>query len=299
VNTLKQERSIARLIPAVNSQDGAGVKLKRSLGRNPATRVDPFLMLDAFSSINPDDYIGGFPPHPHRGFETVTYMLDGHMLHRDNMGNEGDLRSGGVQWMTAGRGVIHEERPKMTEGLMRGFQLWINLPAKEKMKPAAYQNIEPEEVPVITLSNGCIIKVIAGKLELEGQQATGPISGGSVAPSYLDIQIPAGQSLTLPISHTLSAFIYLFEGTAKVGESVLTDNVAAVLGSGNQVTIHSTGSAADSINSSDATDQPARLLLIAGKAIAEPVAQYGPFVMNTMEEVEQAIEDYQNNTLTD
>lgn len=286
MSTSTQQRTITRIVAAVDSQDGAGVKLKRSVGKNSASRIDPFLMLDAFSSTNPDDYIAGFPPHPHRGFETVTYMLDGHMIHRDHMGNEGDLRAGGVQWMTAGRGVIHEERPQMTEGLMRGFQLWINLPASEKMKPAAYQNIEPEEVPVITLGNGCTIKVIAGEYQLEDKLATGPIAAGSTQAIYLDIQIPKGEHLSLPVNSSLSAFIYLFEGQAEINKQALSHNNAAVLGSGDSVTIH-------------APEVEARLLLIAGKAIGEPIAQYGPFVMNTMKEVDQAIEDYQNNTLTD
>jgi redox-sensitive bicupin YhaK (pirin superfamily) len=286
MSTSTQQRTITRIVAAVDSQDGAGVKLKRSVGKNSASRIDPFLMLDAFSSTNPDDYIAGFPPHPHRGFETVTYMLDGHMIHRDHMGNEGDLRAGGVQWMTAGRGVIHEERPQMTEGLMRGFQLWINLPASEKMKPAAYQNIEPEEVPVITLGNGCTIKVIAGEYQLEDKLATGPIAAGSTQAIYLDIQIPKGEHLSLPVSSSLSAFIYLFEGQAEINKQAFSHNNAAVLGSGDSVTIH-------------APEVETRLLLIAGKAIGEPIAQYGPFVMNTMKEVDQAIEDYQNNTLTD
>jgi redox-sensitive bicupin YhaK (pirin superfamily) len=286
MSTSTQQRTIARIIPAVDSLDGAGVKLKRSVGKNAASRIDPFLMLDAFSSANPDDYIAGFPPHPHRGFETVTYMLDGHMIHKDHMGNEGNLRAGGVQWMTAGRGVIHEERPQMTEGLMRGFQLWMNLPASEKMKPAAYQNIEPEEVPVITLDNGCTIKVIAGEYQLEDKLANGPIAAGSTQATYLDIQIPKGQQLNLPIESHLNAFIYLFEGEVEVNKQTLSNNNAAVLGSGDSVTIN-------------ALETEARMLLIAGKAIDEPIAQYGPFVMNTMKEVDQAIEDYQNNTLSD
>lgn len=286
MNSSLKTRNIARMIPAVDSQDGAGVKLKRSLGRSPATRVDPFLMLDAFSSANPDDYIAGFPPHPHRGFETVTYMLDGHMIHRDHMGNEGDLRAGGVQWMTAGRGVIHEERPQMTEGLMRGFQLWINLPAKEKMKAAAYQNIEPEDIPVMTFNNGSTVKIIAGTLALEGQTISGPINSGSTEAIYLDVRILKGEALTLPVTNDLSAFIYLFEGSATVDGQTLSNNTATVLSAGDLLTIN-------------AADQTARLLLIAGKPIGEPIAQHGPFVMNTMEEIKQAIEDYQNNTLTD
>ena len=280
------ERAITRLIKAVDSQDGAGVKLKRSIGQNQLTRIDPFLMLDAFSSSNPDDYIAGFPPHPHRGFETVTYMLDGHMVHRDHMGNEGDLRAGGVQWMTAGKGVIHEERPKMTDGLMRGFQLWINLPAKEKMKPAAYQNIEPEQVPIVRLENGATVKVIAGSLALNGTVYCGPIDSGSTETVYLDIEIKQGSCLTLPLPKRHSGFIYLFEGNAEIANQEVPNNGAAVLSDGEQVTIHS-------------PNTQSRMLLIAGKSIGEPVAQYGPFVMNTMAEVEQAIHDYQNGCLTD
>lgn len=280
------ERAITRLIKAVDSQDGAGVKLKRSIGQNQLTRIDPFLMLDAFSSSNPDDYIAGFPPHPHRGFETVTYMLDGHMVHRDHMGNEGDLRAGGVQWMTAGRGVIHEERPKMTNGLMRGFQLWINLPAKEKMKPAAYQNIEPEQVPIAKLENGTTVKVIAGSLTLDENVYCGPIDSGSTETVYLDIEIKQGNRLTLPLPNLHSGFIYLFEGDAEIANQAIPNNGAAVLSEGEQVTIHS-------------PNTQSRMLLIAGKPIGEPIAQYGPFVMNTMAEVEQAIHDYQNGCLTD
>lgn len=277
-------RTVARTIPAVDSQDGAGVKLKRSVGRNPGTRLDPFLMLDAFSTDNPDDYIAGFPAHPHRGFETVTYMLDGHMIHRDHMGNEGELFSGGVQWMTAGRGVIHEERPLPVEGLMRGFQLWINLPAAEKMKPAAYQNIEPESIPKFDLENGVIIKLIAGSITIEGLQMEGPISVESTQPLYLDIQLaPYSETvIPLPISH--NAFVYLFEGEVSIGHELLSSHNACVLSDGSGVALYT-------------QEKSARMLLLAGKPLGEPVAQYGPFVMNTMEEVEQAIDDYRHNRL--
>ena len=279
------KRKISRVIPAVDSQDGAGVQLKRSIGRNPSTRVDPFLMLDAFSSDNPDDYIAGFPPHPHRGFETVTYMLDGHMIHRDHMGNEGDLRAGGVQWMTAGHGVIHEERPQMVEGLMRGFQLWVNLPAKEKMKPAAYQNIEPEQVPEKRLASGAIIKVIAGELTIDDEPIQGPISAPNTEPLYLDLQLPPGSKVELPIETTHNALVYLFDGQANIEGEALEHNAVNVLGQGNFVAIN--------------TDQTsARMLVLSGKPIGEPVAQYGPFVMNTMDEVEQAIQDYRSGRLT-
>ena len=280
------EREISRVIPAVDSEDGAGVKLKRSLGRNPATRVDPFLMLDAFSSDNPDDYIAGFPPHPHRGFETVTYMLDGHMIHRDHMGNEGELGAGGVQWMTAGRGVIHEERPQQVDGLMRGFQLWINLPADEKMKPAAYQNIEPEQVPVIEPEPGVQIKLIAGKLEAQGGTITGPVQAESTNPLYMDLSLRAGISYSFPVEKEHNALVYLFEGSAILNGQRLGQESAYVLTQGEIITI-----AADL--------EPARMLILAGKPLNEPVAQYGPFVMNTMDEVEQAIQDYRSGRLTD
>lgn len=278
--------SILKTIPAIDSQDGAGVKLKRSLGRNPATRVDPFLMLDAFSSANPDDYMAGFPPHPHRGFETVTYMLNGHMLHRDHMGNEGDLRAGGVQWMTAGRGVIHEERPQRTDGLMQGFQLWINLPAKDKMQPAAYQNIEPETVPEYTFAEDTQVKVIAGTLDADGQTIQGPIQSGYTDVTYFDITLGAGKSLTLPLKQNHNSFIYLFDGEGLIGDTSMQINHAHILTKATSVTL--TGG-----------EKPARLLFLAGHPIGEPVAQYGPFVMNTMAEVEQAIQDYQHNRLTD
>lgn len=279
------ECEISRVIPAVDSEDGAGVKLKRSLGRNPSSRVDPFLMLDAFSSDNPDDYIAGFPPHPHRGFETVTYMLDGHMIHRDHMGNEGELGAGGVQWMTAGRGVIHEERPQQVDGLMRGFQLWINLPADEKMKPAAYQNIEPEQVPEIEPEPGVHIKLIAGKVEAQGSTITGPIQAESTNPLYLDLTLQAGISFSCPVEKEHNALVYLFEGSARLNGQTLSLESAFVLTQGEVITI-----AADA--------EPARMLVLAGKPLNEPVAQYGPFVMNTMDEVEQAIQDYRSGRLT-
>ncbi len=280
------EREISRVIPAIDSEDGAGVKLKRSLGRNPSTRVDPFLMLDAFSSDNPDDYIAGFPPHPHRGFETVTYMLDGHMIHRDHMGNEGELGAGGVQWMTAGRGVIHEERPQQVDGLMRGFQLWINLPADEKMKPAAYQNIEPEQVPVTEPEPGVHIKLIAGKLEAQGGTITGPVQAESTNPLYMDLSLRAGISYSFPVEKEHNALVYLFEGSAILNAQTLGQESAYVLTQGEIITI-------------TADIEPARMLILAGKPLNEPVAQYGPFVMNTMDEVEQAIQDYRSGRLTD
>ena len=279
-------RTIAKTISAIDCEEGAGVKLKRSLGINADARLDPFLMLDAFSSDNPDDYIAGFPAHPHRGFETVTYMLDGHMLHRDHMGNEGDLRSGGVQWMTAGRGVIHEETPKQVDGLLRGFQLWINLPAAEKMQPAAYQNVESEQVPEFQGPDGVVIRVIAGDIEIEGKNLQGPVSAPSTSPLYLDIFLPAQNRITLPVRSDQSAFLYLFEGDVSVEGVTAEKDAVTVLHKGEKVTL-------------ETQEQAARLLLLAGTPIGEPVVQYGPFVMNTKAEVEQAVSDYRSGCLTD
>jgi len=282
MSKLDNLRSIKRIIPAKDSMDGAGVKLKRSIGRSEAARVDPFLMLDAFSSENPDDYLAGFPPHPHRGFETVTYMLDGHMIHRDHMGNEGDLRAGGVQWMKAGRGVIHEERPQRVDGLMRGFQLWINLPAAEKMQPASYQNIEPEEVPQL-MGEGYQLKLVAGEMNLEGQVGKGPVQNSATEPLYADLQLEAGREIVLALPEAHNAVIYLFEGDAQVAGEPVNQHQVSELTEGEGVAIKAL------------TDS--RMLILAGKPIGEPVVQYGPFVMNTMAEIEQALTDYRENRL--
>lgn len=278
-------RGIRRVIPAINSSDGAGVRLRRSIGQSSSIRIDPFLMLDAFSSDNPDDYIAGFPAHPHRGFETVTYMLDGQMLHRDHMGNEGLLRSGGVQWMTAGRGVIHEEMPQQENGLMRGFQLWVNLPASDKMKPAAYQNLEPEQIVEASDEHGNCIRLVAGSVPFAGATLTGPVNGISSDPLFVDLQLVPGATLSLPVDSALAGFIYLFEGDARLGETALTRTAATELAEGDQVTL-------------SAGPEGARLLLVAGRPINEPIVQYGPFVMNTSAEIEQALRDYRDGRLT-
>ncbi len=267
-------RRLQQVVASVPASDGAGVKLRRSLGSSPYARLDPFLMLDEFFSDNPDDYLAGFPAHPHRGFETVTYMLDGHMRHEDNHGNTGDLGPGDVQWMRAARGIIHSEMPQQTEGRMRGFQLWLNLPAKEKMTPAAYRDIASSQIPAVNN-----VKIIAGKLG----EVTGPIYGGSTDPYYFDVQLAAGAvfECALPASH--NAFAYAYEGQALVGEErkPLAHRSAGLLSQGDTVRIE--GGA-----------EGARLLLLAGKPLGEPVVQYGPFVMNSREEIEQAIADYQS-----
>lgn len=280
-------RTLARVISAMNTSDGAGVRLRRSLGSSEGTRLDPFLMLDEFSSDNPGDYIAGFPNHPHRGFETVTYILDGHMRHEDHLGNQGDLKSGGVQWMTAGRGIIHSEMPQQEEGRMRGFQLWINLPAKEKMKPAGYRDIPAEEIPVQELPSGGRVKVIAGSLPLNGQTIEGPIAGLTTEPMYLDVQLPAGASFAAPVPRGLNAMAYVFEGNLQLAGDIrmLPTHSGAVL---------SDGDTAEFI----AGSAGARFLLLAGRPLNEPIVQYGPFVMNTVAEIEQAIRDYQTGRLT-
>src|SRR5688500_12453079 len=204
-------RTLQRIIQAKDTSDGAGVQLRRSIGQQRGLYHDPFLMLDEFSSENPGDYIAGFPAHPHRGFETVTYLLDGHMLHEDHLGNRGDLKSGGVQWMTAGRGIIHSEMPQQLEGRMRGFQLWINLPGREKMKPAGYRDIDPSEIPAVELPGGGRVKVIAGAVEIGGALTRGPIEPGTTDPSYLDVELPPGAVFSQPVNATYNAFVYAYE----------------------------------------------------------------------------------------
>ncbi|MBA4500959.1 pirin family protein [Marinobacterium marinum] len=279
------ERRIERRIPARESRDGAGVRLLRSLGRSAQHRIDPFLMLDNFVSDDPDDYIAGFPAHPHRGFETVTYMLEGRMRHRDHLGNEAVLESGGVQWMTAGRGVIHEEMPEQTEGLMRGFQLWINLPAREKMTPARYQEFSAEQIPVIAdAASGARVKLIAGDIEIDGQRHQGPVKGIDRDPLMLDVRLPPNASLGLPLGSSHAGFVYLFEGEGALGQEGLNRNEAAELSPGERLVLHAGASGA-------------AILVLAARPIGEPVAQYGPFVMNTMAELDQAIDDYQRGRL--
>ena len=279
------DRTIKRRITAHPSRDGAGVSLLRSVGQSPGQRIDPFLMLDCFFNENPDDYLAGFPAHPHRGFETVTYMLDGQMRHRDHLGNEAVLGSGGVQWMTAGRGVIHEEMPEQQEGLMRGFQLWINLPAAEKMTPARYQEFAAEEITNIEdLQTGAHVKLIAGDITLNGQTYSGPVSGISRAPLMLDLRLPANTTFSVPLQDDRAGFVYLFEGSAQLDDAGLNLHEAAELGEGELIQLQ-------------AGPEGAALLLLAAQPINEPIAQYGPFVMNTPEEIDQAINDYRNGTL--
>ncbi len=278
------QRRIARVIPGIETSDGAGVRLRRSIGSQRGLYHDPFLMLDEFGTDKPEEYIAGFPPHPHRGFETVTLMLEGRMLHEDHMGNRGELGPGSVQWMTAGRGVIHSEMPQQQEGRLRGFQLWINLPATEKMKPAAWRDIPATSIPVMRAAGGSI-RLIAGALTVDGTTHTGAVHGISRAPLCADIRLDAGTAMTLPVDAAANALIYLYEGSAKIGSDALPLRGAALLGAGDAVDLQS-------------GPDGARLLLLAACPLHEPVVQYGPFVMNTREEIEQAVADYRNGQLT-
>ena len=268
-------RTVRQLIQAAAVTEGAGVTVHRTLGTPALRRLDPFLMLDHFGSDDPDDYIAGFPDHPHRGFITFTYMIDGHMRHQDSMGNKGDLRSGGAQWMKAASGVIHSEMPQQSNGLMRGFQLWINLPAAEKMADPVYQEFSPEAIPEIR--QGAVrVRLLAGKYG--GKR--GVIDDPGTDVQYLDVTLDPGAVFARDLANSYNAFVYVYEGSAATGAATLPQHSLAVLGEGDQVEIV-------------AGEAGARFILVAGKPIGEPVVQYGPFVMNTQAEIEQAFRDYQ------
>ena len=258
------------------ASDGAGVKLDRIIGQPALPDLDPFLLLDAFGSDDPKAYIAGFPSHPHRGFETVTYMLAGRMRHRDNAGNEGLLGPGSVQWMTAGRGIVHSEMPEQESGLMKGFQLWVNLPAKDKMIAPRYQDIAADRVPDVDLGGGARAKVLAG--EIAGVR--GPVDPGATAPIFFDISLAAGGATRVALPEGHNAFVYVFEGEAEVGAPVTTlrKGQIGVLSAGPEVEL--------------ASNAGGRLILVAGKPLREPVARHGPFVMNTRAELVQAFEDF-------
>ncbi|MCU0975808.1 MAG: pirin family protein [Steroidobacteraceae bacterium] len=279
-------RSLAAVIDSVPASDGAGVKLRRSLGQADHLRHDPFLMLDEFFSDNPDDYLAGFPPHPHRGFETVTYMLDGRMRHEDSRGNRGDLGPGDVQWMTAARGIIHSEMPQQAEGRMRGFQLWLNLPASHKMNPAAYRDIPAGEIPTVEPAQDVRVKVIAGTILVDGAPVAGPAPTGPTEPLFLDLHLAPGTAFTVPLPTGHAAFLYLYEGSARIGADggALPHRAAGLLSDGDAVQV-------------TAGPEGARLLVLAARPIREPVVQYGPFVMNSRAEIERAILDYQQGRL--
>lgn len=272
-------RPIRQRVRALEVTEGAGVTVHRSIGTPALRHLDPFLMLDHFGSDNPDEYIAGFPEHPHRGFITFTYMLDGHMEHRDSMGNRGDLQAGGAQWMKAASGVIHSEMPMQTDGLMRGFQLWINLPASEKMSDPAYQEFSAAAIPQVS-AEGVRVRVLAGAFD--GVQ--GVIADPATDVLYLDVALEPGRTFGLPLPDVCNAFVYVFEGDARLGGETLDRHTLAVLGQGDGVGI-------------EAGPNGARLILVAGRPLGEPVVQYGPFVMTTREEIEQALADYRDGTL--
>ena len=275
-------RNAIRSIASQETSDGAGVRLRRSIGTPALDHLDPFLLLDEFKSDQPGDYIAGFPDHAHRGFETVTYMLAGRMEHRDHTGHHGQLEPGSIQWMTAGRGIIHSEMPRQLEGLMWGFQLWVNLPAKDKMTEPRYQEISPGNIPEVTVGNARV-RVLAGILD--GQQ--GPIRGIATEPTYLDISLAPHSRFTHSIPQGHNAFAYVFEGTGSVGLADSDEDVSPhhliVLGDGDAVEART-------------SDSAMRFLLLAARPIGEPVARYGPFVMNTEEELMQAFRELQNGT---
>ena len=277
VETVLRSRPVEQLVAGQATSDGAGVKLTRVLTQHLQRRLDPFLMLDAFGTENPDDYIGGFPDHPHRGFETVTYMLEGRMRHRDNAGHEGLLQSGGVQWMTAGRGVVHSELPEQQEGRMEGFQLWLNLPAADKMRPAWYRDIQDAEIPQFETEEGITVRVIAGV----SHGVAGAMQREVTEPLYLDVQLPAGKRFAQTIPPDFNVFAYVYRGEVTVGERTLPAQRMAVFRNDAEC---------DGVELQATRD--ARLLLIAGRPLREPIVQYGPFVMNTQEQIFEAINDY-------
>jgi redox-sensitive bicupin YhaK (pirin superfamily) len=272
-------RSIRQLLKATEVSEGAGVTVYRTIGTPGLRNLDPFLMLDYFNSDNPQDYIAGFPDHPHRGFITLTYMLDGYMLHRDSMGNEGNLRSGGAQWMKAASGVIHSEMPRQANGLMRGFQLWINLPASQKMSAPEYQEFTGDRFPVVE-ADGARVKILSGTF----QGTAGPIRDEFTGVQYRDIQLPASRRLSQPLDAALRGFIYVYEGDLTVGGMPLPQHSFAVLDEGDSLQV-------------EAGKNGARFIVVAGKPLGEPIVQYGPFVMTSMDDIKQAVAEYNNGTL--
>ncbi|SOZ49234.1 conserved hypothetical protein, PIRIN-LIKE PROTEIN [Cupriavidus taiwanensis] len=281
--SVQRSRAVDRVVRGIATSDGAGVKLTRVLTQNLQRRLDPFLMLDAFGTDSKDDYIGGFPDHPHRGFETITYMLAGRMRHRDSAGNEGLLQNGGAQWMVAGAGVVHSEMPEQEDGRMEGFQLWLNLPAADKMTAPWYRDLPAAEIPTVALEQGATVRVLAGASHGVAGAITRPVT----EPVYLDVELPAGQAFAqaLPAGH--NAFIYVYRGEVSVG----TGDDRAVVEAQRMGVLDNAGQADGVIVRAEAD---ARFLLIAGRPLNEPIAQYGPFVMNTQEQIYQTLADFRD-----
>jgi redox-sensitive bicupin YhaK (pirin superfamily) len=273
-------RELAHVTRGVPASDGDGVRMTRIIGTPELNMLDPFLLLDAFGSDQPQDYIGGFPSHPHRGFETVTYLLAGRMRHKDNAGNEGVIEPGGVQWMTAGRGIVHSEMPEQENGLLMGFQLWVNLPARAKMTAPGYQEYPPAGVPLEVREDGTQVRVVAGTTSAG---TTGAVRNDWVTPTYLDVTLPEGLEFEQSVGADDNSFIYLIEGDLQVGEQgkPLAPRMLGILGAGSRVSVRTAGGA--------------RFLLVSAQPLNEPVARGGPFVMNTREEITQAFDDYRHN----
>lgn len=272
-------RAVEQIVKGVETSDGAGVSLTRVLSGRLQSRLDPFLMLDAFGSDDPDDYIAGFPDHPHRGFETITYMLSGRMRHRDSAGHEGLLENGGVQWMTAGRGVIHSEIPEQENGVMEGFQLWLNLPAARKMSEPWYQDFPAAAIPEYQTAEGVQVRVIAGS----SNGVSGAVTREITEPLYLDVHLPAGSHFSTAIAPGHHAFVYVYRGAVQIGDTQVEAQRMAIL-----------DNAANSDGVILRADAPTRLILVAGQPLHEPVVQYGPFVMNTQQQIHQALDDFRS-----
>jgi redox-sensitive bicupin YhaK (pirin superfamily) len=282
MSTFTVNRTVQKIVTGQPATDGAGVELVRVIGQPGMMELDPFLLLDAFRSDNPNDYIGGFPAHPHRGFETVTYLLNGRLRHKDNAGNEGLIEPGGIQWMTAGRGIIHSEMPEQQDGLLEGFQLWINLPASDKMTAPGYQEHSAAEIPHEERP-GSLIRVITGKTMIGTK---GPVSQPLTDPIFLDVSLEADSSFEEAIPESHSAFVYVIQGEVTIGDSKsnrIHRDQLAILVDGNQASLSS--------------DSGARFLLVAGKPLKEPIVRAGPFVMNTHAEIKQAFNDYQSGQI--
>ena len=277
-------RLIERIWKSRKVTDGEGVKINRNIVGENLTIFDPFLMLDEIYSDNPEDYIGGFPEHPHRGFETVTYMLAGKMRHTDHLGNEGMLEPGGVQWMTAGRGVLHSEMPMQKSGQLHGFQIWINLSSSEKMRDPDYQDIPKDSIPVVKISKNSLVKTISGDLILDGRRISGPVAGVNVEPDIFDVSLD-NDSLVLPAKTEKSALIYVYEGCVSVGDRNIQSQEMGLLSGGDCVVV-----------SSEVTS---RFLFLSAIPLKEPIASWGPFVMNTFDEVDKAIEDFKSGKFLD
>lgn len=280
-DTVKNSRQIEYLYAGVDTQDGAGVKLTRVLTQQLQERLDPYLMLDNFKSDNPDDYVAGFPNHPHRGFETITYMITGRMRHRDSAGNEGLLQNGGVQWMTAASGVIHSELPEQENGAMEGFQLWLNLPAKDKMNDPWYKDFQSDDLPKYSTEDGVDVTVIAG----QSHGIEGAVTRDITEPTYLDIHLPAGMSFSQAIPADHNAFAFVYRGTIEIaGETVPTKTMA----------ILENNADTDGVTITADSGEDTKVILITGRPLGEPIVQYGPFVMNSQQEIMQAVTDFQS-----